>query len=80
SDIIADLNTVDLFDAHMKWADAINEFNHDKIGLIKSGGITELDHFPCFYCSKYFKKLDWIESYRDSPWAKDHARTKGRHK
>lgn len=78
-DIIADLNTVSLFDAHKMWADAINKFNKDKIDLIQNGGITELDYFSCFYCSKYFKKIDWIESYKDDPWAKDYINTKHSH-
>ena len=76
--LASELGTGRLFYAHLQPTPLA--FEHDKIGLIKNGGITELDHSPCFYCSKYFKKLDWIESYRDSPWAKDHALTKGRHK
>ncbi len=78
-DIIADLNAVSLYDAHKMWVDAIHKFNLDKIELIKNGEATELDGFPCFYCSKYFRKIDWIETYKDDPWAKDYIKTKHRH-
>jgi MoaA/NifB/PqqE/SkfB family radical SAM enzyme len=79
-DVIADLHTVSLFDAHKMWADAIHKFNLDKIELIKNNGLTELDHFPCFYCSKYFGKIDWMEAYKDNPWARDYIKTKHSHR
>ncbi len=78
-DTVADLNTVNLYDAHKMWADMIHKFNIDKIEFIKSGGATDLDYFPCFYCSKYFNKIDWIQKYKDDPWAKDYIKTKHRH-
>ncbi len=77
TDVVADLNEVSLFDAHAKWTDMIHAFNRDKIALIKSGSLTELDYFPCFYCSKYFGKIDWIGKH-DDPWAKDYKKTKRR--
>lgn len=79
TDIVADLNTVSLYDAHKQWADMIHTFNTDKIDLIKSGTATELDYFPCFYCSKYFDKIGWIEKYKDDPWAKDYMKTRHRY-
>ncbi|MGC9027662.1 MAG: radical SAM protein [bacterium] len=79
-DIIADLNKVSLYDAHKMWADAIHRFNLDKIELIKNKEISELDYFPCFYCSKYFGKVDWMEKYKDNPWAKDYLKTRGTHR
>ncbi|MCL4467462.1 MAG: radical SAM protein [Deltaproteobacteria bacterium] len=79
-DVIADLNTVSLFDAHKMWADAIHTFNLNKIDLIKNKQITELDYFPCFYCSKYFGKIDWMEAYKNDPWAADFIKTKHSHR
>ena len=76
SDITADLNTASLYEAHKLWADAIHKFNVDKIGLIEKGGLSELDHFPCFYCSKYFNKLEWMEKYRYDPWAADYTKAR----
>ncbi len=79
-DVIADLHTVSLYDAHKMWADAIHRFNLHKIELIKNNQISELDYFPCFYCSKYFGKIDWMEAYKDNQWAKDYINTKHSHR
>jgi MoaA/NifB/PqqE/SkfB family radical SAM enzyme len=79
-DVVADLHSVSLFDAHKMWADAIHKFNLDKIELIKRNNMTELDYFPCFYCSKYFGKIDWMEAHKDDPWAKDYMKTKHSHR
>jgi MoaA/NifB/PqqE/SkfB family radical SAM enzyme len=79
-DIIADLNKMSLYDAHKLWVEAIHKFNLDKIDLIKNNQITELDYFPCFYCSKYFGKIDWMEAYKGNPWAEDYIKTKKTHR
>jgi hypothetical protein len=69
-----------LYDAHKLWVEAIHKFNLDKIDLIKNNQITELDYFPCFYCSKYFGKIDWMEAYKGNPWAEDYIKTKKTHR
>ncbi len=79
-DVVADLNTVSLFDAHKAWADAIHTFNLDKIELIKNNQLTELDAFSCYYCSKYFGKIDWMEKFPDNPWAQDVLKTRHTHR
>lgn len=71
TEIIADMKETDLFDGIQFWMERIYEFNRDKLEYIKSGRWTEHDYFPCFYCKKYFSKVNWLERFPDHPWAKD---------
>ena len=67
-DIIGNLKDVSLFEAHRKLVDRIAEFQKDRIKKIEKCEISSLDRFPCFYCAKYFGKLDWLKDFPESPW------------
>jgi len=70
-DIIGNLKDMSLFEAHKKLVDKIAEFQKDRIKKIEKGEISDLDRFPCFYCAKYFGKLDWLKDFPESPWYND---------
>ena len=68
TDIIGNLNEMSLFDAHSKYAKMINKFQKEKLLRYKNGEMTRLDAFPCWYCSKYFKKVDFMRKFPNDPW------------
>jgi len=35
-----------------------------------------LDYYPCWYCLKYFKKVDWLMQFPDNPWSQDILRSR----
>lgn len=71
TEIIADMRETELLDGVQLWMERIFEFNKDKLEYIRSGRWTEHDYFPCFYCKKYFGKINWLERFPDHPWARD---------
>src|SRR3990172_11284312 len=70
-DIIGNLREMSIFEAHKKLVDMIAKFQKDRISRIEKKDISNLDKFPCFYCTKYFGKLDWLKDFPESPWSKD---------
>jgi hypothetical protein len=31
--------------------------------------LSSLTYIPCYWCMKYFDKLNWLKNYPESPWA-----------
>ena len=70
-ELIADLNREDLCWGHRKLVGAIAAFQRRRIERIYDRGLTQMDHFPCLACARYFHKLDWLSSFPDAPWGLD---------
>ncbi len=68
TDIIGNLAEVSLFDAHTKYVEMINEYHKEKLRRHNNGELTKLDAFACWYCSKYFKKVDFMKKFPGDPW------------
>jgi len=71
TDVIANLNELPLDEARRRMASTVAEFKEEKARRIKEGALGPLDHGPCWYCLKHFRKVDWMAEYPDSAWAKD---------
>lgn len=71
ADIIGSLKEMSLFEAHRKLVERIADFQKERIRRIETREISQLDRFPCFYCSKYFGKIDWLRDFPDNPWNED---------
>ncbi len=69
TDIIGSLNDMTLHEAHQRMIDAVAAFKKDKLRRLDEGNFGALDYFPCWYCLKYFKKVDWLAEFPESPWA-----------
>jgi len=70
SDIVADLRKTGLHKGLQLLQEKIAKFNRDKLSIIGEGKMKEIDHFPCYYCSKYFGKIDWlVRRFPENPWA-----------
>lgn len=45
----------------------------ERLMATDAGQLTELDHFPCWWCLRRFGRLGWLQSFPDSPWwSSDH--------
>lgn len=71
TDVIANLAEVNLFEAYNKYVEMITAYQKEKLRRFKNNELTEYDVFPCWYCSKYFQKLDWMKNFPNDPWHQD---------
>ena len=71
TDFVANLEEVSLYEAHQRMADAIAKYEKDKIQRFADGKFSNLDYYPCWYCLKYFRKVDWLTKFPDNPWSQD---------
>lgn len=71
ADIIANLADTSLFDAHRMLIDKIAKFQKDRVSRIEKKNLGDLDRFPCFYCARYFGKVDWLRNYKGNAWNKE---------
>lgn len=67
-DIIAGMADSSLLNAIIKLRDHVNRFAKEKTRVIQSGSMKKIDYFPCFYCTKWHGKLDWLKEMNSNPW------------
>ncbi len=77
ADIVADLSQLSLPEAHRRMLAAVDEFNRAKSLRLANGSFTSLDHCPCWYCLKCFRKVEWLADFSDSPWSMDLQASRG---
>lgn len=79
TDIIGNIADNHLLDLHSEYVQMISSFQKEKLRKFKNGELTKLDAFPCWYCAKHFKKVNWMERFPSDPWHAD-AMTSIEHK
>lgn len=77
SDVAADLEAVDLFEAHARLVDLIAAYHRRRLGRWESAETDGLGRFPCLACAREFGKLDWLQRHPESPWSALLAGRKG---
>ncbi len=75
TDLIGNLEEISLFEAHKRMIDAVAKYNKDKIQRLSEGKLSKLDYNHCWYCLKYFRKVDWMAELPENPWSKDLFKT-----
>jgi len=68
TDVIANLNDVSLAKACERFRLRVGSYLSDKQATINRGHLSELDHFPCWYCLKYLGKTSWLSNFPNHPW------------
>jgi MoaA/NifB/PqqE/SkfB family radical SAM enzyme len=53
SDVIANLTEVSFVEALTRFRDRVTTYLADKRERVRQGTLTDVDHFPCWYCMKY---------------------------
>ena len=71
TDLVGSLEEMSLFEAHKHMIDAVAKYKKDKIQRLAEGKLSKLDYNHCWYCSKYFRKVDWMADLPDNPWSMD---------
>jgi MoaA/NifB/PqqE/SkfB family radical SAM enzyme len=67
-DIIADLKQVKLDEAYALLAEENEIYHARKIAHLDDGTFQEADFFHCWYCSLYYRKVDWLKEYDNHSW------------
>lgn len=71
TEVVANLEEVNLYEAHQAMVDAVAQYQKDKIQRLAEGKFGHLDFYPCWYCLKYFRKVNWLIEFPDSLWSQD---------
>ncbi len=69
-DVVADLKQTSLLQAHQELTKMYQKLFEHRLRLKQSGQFTDLDHFHCYSCMKYFKKVEWMSEFHDNEWVK----------
>lgn len=67
-DIISDLGDVSFSDAYQQLLHENEQFQREKMRRLSAGVFQDSDFFPCWYCSLYYKKVDWLRNVEGHPW------------
>jgi MoaA/NifB/PqqE/SkfB family radical SAM enzyme len=62
---------------HGRMIERVARLQQAKTRSLSEGGFGELDYVNCWYCLKYFGKVQWLRK-SDNPWSEDLMRNKGR--
>lgn len=63
SEIVADLKTTPLFEAHRKFIERVQELTCARLDKLEQGRLRPGDYFPCMSCHRYFGHLEWTDEY-----------------
>jgi len=76
-DRVADLQTTSFVDAHKKLIELIRQMRLVTLERMEKGLLSELEHYQCLQCAFQMGKLDWLEDFPKSPWARLLKQAKG---
>lgn len=68
-DIAGNLNDMSFTDAYAEIVRENEEFHRRKMEHLRSGKFKDSDFFPCWYCSLYYKKNDWLKNFKGHSWS-----------
>lgn len=68
-DIIGNLKQMSFSEAYQRLVQENEQFHQKKKAHLASGTFQDADFFPCWYCSNYYRKVDWLKTVKDHPWA-----------
>ncbi|MEZ4614189.1 MAG: radical SAM protein [Caldilineaceae bacterium] len=66
-DIVGNLAEIAFGEAYQRLCTENEQFRRAKERHFQ-GPITAGDHYPCWYCSRYYQKVDWLQEKVDHPW------------
>jgi MoaA/NifB/PqqE/SkfB family radical SAM enzyme len=67
-DVVGNLRDISFGEAVRRLVAANDQFRVEKLHRQASGALSSSDLFPCWYCSLYFEKVDWLQKLPDHPW------------
>jgi len=68
-EFLADLKKESLKEGIIRHHRLLAQFTEDRLNDASADSL--LTSFACWWCFKYFNKLEWIENYANSPWVQE---------
>jgi MoaA/NifB/PqqE/SkfB family radical SAM enzyme len=68
ADLMGNLKQVTFGEAYRRLRRENEQFRQFKLGHLAGGAFQDSDFFPCWYCSQYYQKVDWLRGVPDHPW------------
>jgi hypothetical protein len=69
TDVIGNLQEMTLSEACARFRQRVEQYLRDKRVKVERGALSEIDHFPCWYCVQYLDKVGWLKRFPQHPWA-----------
>jgi MoaA/NifB/PqqE/SkfB family radical SAM enzyme len=69
ADGLGNLQEISLVEALVRFRQRVATYLADKRERVQRGALSELDHFPCWYCVTYLGKVSWLAHFPQHPWA-----------
>lgn len=76
TDVMGNLHTISLSEACARFSQRVATYLAEKHDRARRGTLSELDHFPCWYCVKYLDKVPGLTHFPQHPWAQEQANTR----
>ncbi len=67
-DVMGDLREVSFSEAYGRLEEENRQFQQNKLRHMAGGEFKDTDFFPCWYCSLYYRKVDWLRRFKDHSW------------
>lgn len=68
-EVVGNLAETSFYEAHLQLIRLVAGLQEARARAIERGTLDDLDRtFPCWYCAKYFHKVDWIADFPGHPW------------
>jgi MoaA/NifB/PqqE/SkfB family radical SAM enzyme len=67
-DIMGNLHDISLGEACQRFRSRVATYLADKRACVSQGAFGELDHFPCWYCVKYLRKVHASDRFPAADW------------
>ena len=68
-DVIGNLAKLSFSQAYARLVRENEQFHQEKIKHLTSQSFRDSDFFPCWYCSCYYNKVDWLKQIKGHSWA-----------
>ena len=67
-DVIGSLLTEPFSDLLLRLEQEHQRFHTAKKAWFTANDVTDTDFFSCWYCTNYYKKIDWLRNYKAHAW------------
>ncbi len=69
TDVVGNLHEDSVAEAVEQFHRRVTTYLADKQERVRRGGLSEVNHFPCWYCVQYLDKASWLRHVPQHPWA-----------
>jgi MoaA/NifB/PqqE/SkfB family radical SAM enzyme len=67
-DVIGSLYEMSFAEVYGRFLEDNQHFHREKTRRLVNGEFQDSDFFPCWYCSLYYEKVDWLNQVEGHPW------------